>query len=114
LEASLKIKSIGTGSAGKTAAMAVMVVTFVIGLVISLGWLVFGGGGRRRRGFDDEVLYGPLAFIAMPIFFGLIAFVLGFVLAVIFNTAAGITGGIEVEVDGDDADAAKRGKEFDW
>lgn len=108
----MRIKSIGTGSAGKTAGMATMVVTFVIGLVISLGWLVFGG--RRRRGFDDELLYGPLAFIAMPIFFGAVAFLFGFVLAVIYNTAAGITGGVEVEVDGDDADAARRGKEFDW
>lgn len=108
----MRIKSIGTGSAGKTAAMATMVVTFVIGLIRSLGWLVFDMG-RRRRGFDDEVIFGPLAFIAMPIFFGAIAFVVGFVLAVIYNTAAGLTGGVEVEVDGDDADA-RRGKEFDW
>jgi hypothetical protein len=106
----VRVKSISTGSAGKTLAMSVMVVTFIIGLVISLGWLVFGG--RRRRGFDEEVLYGPLAFIAMPLFYGAIALVIGFVLAVIYNIAAGITGGVELEVEADDAE--RRGKEFDW
>lgn len=110
-EKPVRVKSISTGSAGKTLAMSVMVVTFIIGLIRSLGWLVFEMG-RRRRGFNDEVLFGPLAVIAMPLFFGLIALVVGFVLAVIYNVAAGITGGVELEVEADDAE--RRGKEFDW
>ena len=89
-----------------------MVVTFVIGLIRSLGWLVFDMGRRRYGG--DPVVFGPLAFVLMPLVFGTIAFVVGFVLAVLYNTASGITGGVEVDVDGEDADAARRGKEFDW
>ena len=110
----MRIKSISTTSAGKTLAMSTMVVAFIIGLVRSLGWLVFDVGPRRRGGPNfDTAMEWPFAFIAFPLFFGAIAFVVGFVLAVIYNIAAGITGGLDLEVEGDE-DAAKRGKEFDW
>ena len=111
----MKVKSITSTSAGKTLALGTMVVAFIIGLVRSLAWLVFDTGRGRRGGADfDDTVFGPFAFIAFPLFFGAIAFVVGFVLAVVYNIAAGITGGLELEVEGDDADAARRGKELDW
>lgn len=115
-ETRVRIKSIPSASGGKTLALCVMVVAFIVGVVRSLGWLVFEMGRDQRRrgpGFDD-VVTGPLAFLAFPLFFGAIAFVVGFVTATIYNISAGITGGLEVEVEGDDGDAARRGKEFDW
>lgn len=111
----MRIKSITTTSAGKTLAMSTVVVAFIIGLVRSLAWLVFDTGRGRRGGADfDDTVFGPFAFVALPLFFGAIAFVVGFVLAVVYNIAAGITGGLDLDVEGDDADAAKRGKELDW
>ncbi len=78
------------------------VVNAVMGLLIGAFVSLFAIGGAmfmpEGNGGAFGALFGVAAIVALPLFYGAVGFVGAFIGALIFNAAAGIVGGVEVEV----------------
>lgn len=92
------IKRIGPLSIAKIAGVVYAVFGLLVGALLSM----FAIGGAmfmpEGQGGSFGAIFGVAAIILMPIFYGLIGFVATFIGALIFNAAAGLTGGVEIEV----------------
>lgn len=94
------IKRIGPMSFAKVAGVVYAGIGLLIGALISLvsiGGSMFMPEGQSGIGMFGA-LFGVAAIVLMPIFYGVLGFVASFVGALIFNAAAGIAGGVEIEV----------------
>ena len=92
------IKRIGPMSIAKIAGIVYAVIGLVVGALFSL----FAIGGamfmpQEGSGFLGT-FFGIAAIIVLPILYGVMGFVTTFIAALIFNAAAGATGGVELEV----------------
>ena len=78
------------------------VIYAVIGLLFGAFMSLFAIGGAmfmpEGQGGMFGALFGAAAIVVLPIFYGVLGFVATFIGALIFNVAAGVTGGIEIEV----------------
>ena len=86
-------------SVAKVAALLYAGLGLIFGALFSLIGMVGVGAalaGTEGAGFLS-MIFGVGAIIIMPICYGLIGFIISFISASLFNVAAGITGGIEVE-----------------
>ena len=95
------IKRVGALSIAKIAAVLYAGIGLLLGLVFTLiGMAGFAG----RLGADSGapsflgMLFGVGAIVILPICYGLIGFVFTLIGAALFNAAARITGGVEIEV----------------
>lgn len=93
------ITKVSAISVAKVAAVLYAGVGLLIGALLSLlgmagltAALAETGGGAFF-----SVLFGVGAIIIMPIVYGIVGFIGSFIFASLFNVAAGMTGGIEVE-----------------
>jgi hypothetical protein len=89
------IRRIAPLSAAKVMAIVYAVIGLFIGAVISLVGFA-GGFGTQDLPFAG---FGIGAIIILPIIYGCIGFVAMLLIASLYNWAAGITGGIEIETD---------------
>jgi hypothetical protein len=71
----------------------------IFGALISLFTMVFGMGvGVGDSGnFMFPAIFGVGAIVMLPIFYGCIGFVGTLIMAALFNLAAGMVGGVEVD-----------------
>jgi hypothetical protein len=72
----------------------------ILGLVFGAFVTLFAFGGAfadQTAGTLGSMFFGAGAIVALPIFYGVMGFVMTLVMAVLFNLVAGITGGIEVD-----------------
>ena len=96
------LRGVGVFSAGKMAAVLYAVIGVVVGIILaalsSLGALASLAGGERGAGAFG-MFFGVGAIIICPILYGVIGALVWMLLAVLFNVAAGMIGGIELEVD---------------
>ncbi|MFH1511202.1 MAG: DUF3566 domain-containing protein [Candidatus Woesearchaeota archaeon] len=87
------VKSIGALSLAKIQGIVMAFFGLVIGIFVAalseIG-TVFGGPFFRL---------GYLAVIGLPIFYGAVGFVFGAVTALMYNAAAKLVGGLEIELD---------------
>jgi hypothetical protein len=96
------IKRVGPLSCAKVVAALYMIVGVAIGALISLGSMVGGMAGGMASdapwmtGIGAAI--GIAAIIVLPIVYGSIGFVATLIGAWLYNVAAGIMGGIEVDV----------------
>jgi hypothetical protein len=78
------------------------VVYAVVGLLFGAFMSLFAIGGAmfmpEGQGGVFGALLGVAAIVVLPVFYGALGFIGTFIGALIFNAAAGVTGGIEVEV----------------
>lgn len=92
------IKRIGPMSVAKIAGVVYAVIGLVFGAFMSL----FAIGGAmfmpEGQGGMFGALFGVGAIVVLPIFYGGLGFVGTFIGALIFNAAAGVAGGVEIEV----------------
>ncbi len=99
------IKSVGAFSVGKIMGIVNAVMGLIIGVVFALvGTLglmagVASGGGDSGPGGIMTLVFGAGAIIALPIIYGLMGFIGGLIMALVYNFVAGIIGGIELNVD---------------
>jgi hypothetical protein len=74
----------------------------VIGLILGAFMSLFAVGGALFMPEEGAGVFGAIfgvaAIVVLPIFYGVLGFVGTFIGALIFNAAAGLTGGIELEV----------------
>ncbi len=92
------VKRIGVLSSGKVYAVISGAFGLLFGAFFSLASLI-GFGLSTATGQEGAVgiLLGAGAVVVLPIFYGLIGFVGGVIQAWVYNLAAGVIGGVEVE-----------------
>jgi hypothetical protein len=90
------IKSVNPLSYAKISGLLGAVMGLILGAFMSL-FSVFGAFGGRGGGMF-AMLWGIGSIVFMPIFYAVCGFIFSFIGAIIYNFAAGIVGGIEVEV----------------
>lgn len=96
------IRRIGVGSAVKLFAAFYGVLGLIIGAFFALFALI--GAGMSATAADESMPawlgagLGMGAIVAFPIFYGLIGVVSGLVTAGLYNLVAGMTGGLEIDV----------------
>jgi hypothetical protein len=97
------IRRIGVGSAAKVAGVLYACIGLIAGVILALVSMVGAGVvAEAQRNSDVPPWIGPLfgmgAVIFLPICYGLLGLAIGAVTALIYNAAAGVTGGLELDV----------------
>jgi hypothetical protein len=90
------IKSVGAFSCAKIMGTLYVIIGLVFGGLVSL--VAMAGFGRGGSGFGGA-LFGIGAVIILPIFYGVLGFVATLIGAWLYNLAAGIVGGVELETE---------------
>jgi len=97
------IRRVGVGSAAKVGGALYAVIGLIIGLFVAAFSLLGAGIAAQAGAGDVPSFIGPLfgvgAIIFAPIFYGILGLI-GFALAAaIYNLVAGMTGGLELDVE---------------
>lgn len=74
------------------------IIAIITGFILGLIYTFFSGASFYQVGFS-EWLIGPFAIIFDPIIFGIFAFIVSIIIAIIYNSAAAKIGGIEFRMD---------------
>lgn len=90
------IKSVGAFSLAKIMGTLYVIVGLVFGGLLSL--VAMAGFGRSDSGMGG-MIFGIGAVIILPIFYGVLGFVFTLIGAWLYNIAAGIVGGVELETE---------------
>jgi hypothetical protein len=103
--AKVQIKRMGVLSCAKIYSITLAAMGLIIGVIYGLIFMVVGGammaGGGRDAGPAgvSSLVIGLVMMIAIPIFYGIIGFVAGIIGALVYNVAAGVVGGLEIEIE---------------
>jgi hypothetical protein len=95
------ITRVGPLSVAKIAGILYALIGLAIGAIFSLIGLAGMAGGLASESRDTALfgaLFGVGAIIAFPIFYGVLGFVMMLLMAALFNLAARLAGGVEVDV----------------
>lgn len=100
------IKRVNPISAAKIGGVLYGLLGLVIGACISIFALLFSG--MMARAADESgssifpsmfpMMFGAGAVVIMPIFYGVIGFVMTLISAALYNVASKVTGGVEIDV----------------
>ena len=94
------IRKVGIGSVVKIAGVLYALLGLVAGFFIALFAML--GLGLAAANNDAPAWFGPFfgvgAIIVLPIFYGVMGAIGGAIMGALYNVVAGITGGLEVEV----------------
>jgi hypothetical protein len=93
----MTITRVGPLSCAKVAGLLYVIVGLVAGAFISLAAMAGGLASNDEVGSTFGALFGVGAIILIPIFYGCLGFVMTLIGAALFNLAAGMVGGIEVD-----------------
>jgi len=96
------IKRVNPVSAAKIGGVLYGLLGLVIGACVSVFALLFSGAmaalsDDRNAGQMVGMMFGAGAIVIMPIFYGVIGFVMTLISAALYNVAAKITGGVEID-----------------
>jgi hypothetical protein len=91
------ISRIGPVSAAKVCGLVYAAIGLCIGVLVFLGSLL--GGAALGRAFGFGMGMGIGAVIILPIVYGAIGFIGTVIAAAVYNWAAGVVGGIEIDTD---------------
>jgi hypothetical protein len=100
------IKRVGALSLAKVAAVLYAGMGLLFGGLVSLFSLLGAAAWMTRPGAQPDgpggpmfgALFGVGAIILLPIFYGILGFIGTLIAATLFNVAARMTGGVEIEV----------------
>ena len=92
------VRSLGVLSVGKVMGIVYACVGLIAGGFISL--LSIAGASLSGGSGAGSVLFGAAAVVILPIFYGAMGCIGGILMALLFNLACGIAGGIQVETAG--------------
>ena len=85
-------------SVGKVAGLLYGAMGFVVGVIVSLAATIGGLAGHDTFGALAGGLVGIGAVVLLPILYGGLGFVVAIIAAWLYNLAAGVVGGIEIDV----------------
>ncbi len=104
--AKVQIKRMGVFSCAKIYSITLAAMGLIVGVIYGLIFIVLGGammaaGGGRDAGMagGSTLVIGLVMMIAIPVMYGIIGFIGGIIGALVYNVAAGIVGGIELELE---------------
>ncbi|HWS88455.1 MAG TPA: hypothetical protein VN282_15895 [Pyrinomonadaceae bacterium] len=103
--AKVQIKRMGVFSCAKIYSITLAAMGLIVGVIYGLIFIVLGGammaGGGRDAGMagGSTLVIGLVMMIAIPVMYGIIGFIGGIVGALVYNVAAGIVGGLELEIE---------------
>ncbi len=100
------IKRVSPMSAAKVGGILGVLLGLVIGACASLMMMAWGSAARSMPTGDDNLpaatgmigmLFGAGAIIILPIFYGVVSFVMSAIYAALYNLVAKWVGGLEIE-----------------
>jgi hypothetical protein len=96
----MTITRVGPLSVAKVAGLLYVVIGLIAGCVLSVfamaGGLAASAANTEYAG-PMAALFGVGAIVILPIFYGVLGFIGSLIMAALFNVAAGMVGGIEVD-----------------
>jgi len=105
--AQMVIKNVGVLSVAKVQGLIMACIGLIFGIIYGLVFLLFGaammaaGSGGRSGviGAGGSVVAGLIFMIVIPIFYGILGFVIGAITGLVYNIASKYVGGIELEIE---------------
>ena len=105
--AKMQIRRMGVFSCAKIYAIVMAAFGLVFGVLYGLFFMVIGGAmlaagsGARGEGAAGAggLVIGLVMMVVIPIFYGVLGFVMGAIGALVYNIAAGFVGGVELELE---------------
>jgi len=106
--AEMTIRRFNVFSVAKIQGFLGFVIGLLIGVVYGFFFMIFGAaisslapqGDSQTMGGVGAIVIGLLIMIAVPIFYGILAFIGGAIGALVYNVAAGVVGGVKFELEG--------------
>ena len=93
------LKSIGVFSLAKMMGTLYATIGFFVGLIFALLSVVGAGfAGSGSEGFF-ALMFGVGAVIILPVFYGVMSFIAGALIAALYNLIAGMAGGVELNLE---------------
>ncbi|MCP4654067.1 MAG: hypothetical protein GY856_01480 [bacterium] len=96
------LKRIGVLSCGKVSGLLYGIMGLIIGAIFTLVSLLGAAIGAMSSGSNEAwfgALFGVGAIIILPIFYGVLGFIMGIISAALYNLVAGFAGGLEIELE---------------
>jgi hypothetical protein len=84
-------------SIAKIAGLLYLILGLIFGAIVSLLALAGGMASGEEEGAFFGALFGVGAVVMLPIVYACLGFVMTLIMAALFNVAAGITGGVEID-----------------
>jgi len=104
--AEMTIRRFGVISVAKMYGLLMFIFGLVFGVIYGLILIVFGAaisamapGRDATAGGVSTVVMGVAMMIGLPIFYGVLGFIMGAIGALIYNAVAGIIGGVKFELE---------------
>ncbi len=105
--AEMTIRRFGVVSVAKMYGLLMFLFGLIFGVIYGLILIVFGAaisamgpGGDAAAGGIGTVAMGVGMMIGLPLFYGVLGFIMGAIGALIYNAVAGIIGGVKFELEG--------------
>jgi hypothetical protein len=104
------VRRVGVFSIAKIQGLLMFIIGLIIGVLYGLTVMIFGaaivasmqrGGGSANPalGGVSTIVAGLVIMIAFPIFYGIMGFIGGAIGGLVYNIAAGVVGGIKLELE---------------
>jgi len=95
------VKRVAPLSVAKVMGVLYAIGGLLVGALISVISIVGGaiGAGAGEGGNPFAMLFGAGAIIVLPIFYGVLGFIMTLIGAALYNFVASLVGGIEIEVE---------------
>src|SRR5215207_8919381 len=103
--AKVQIRRMGVFSCAKIYSITLAAMGLIVGVIYGLIFMVVGGammaGGGRDAGMagGSSLVIGLVMMIAIPVMYGFIGFIFGIIGSLVYNVAAGVVGGLELELE---------------
>jgi hypothetical protein len=104
--AEMTIRRFGVISVAKMYGLLMFIFGLIVGVLYGLFFIIFGaaitaaGGNQATASGVSTVVIGIGAMIGVPLFYGVLGFIMGAIGALIYNAVSGIIGGIKFELEG--------------
>ncbi len=110
--AKMQVRRVGVLSYAKMMAVTMAAFGLIFGVIYGLIFMVVGGaimagGGRDAGGAGvGSFAIGLIMMVAIPVFYGILGFIVGLISGLVYNIASGIVGGLELELENMDGGTA--------
>ena len=105
--AEMTIRRFGVISLAKMYGLLMFIFGLIIGVIYGLFFIVFGAAMSAAAGNSNATISGVSSavmgigfMIGVPIFYGILGFVMGAIGALIYNALSGIIGGVKFDLEG--------------
>ena len=106
--AEMTVRRVGVLSLAKIQGLIMFVIGLIIGVIYGLIIILLGAtmsslaprSESQAMGGISSVVVGLLIMIGAPIFYGILGFIGGAIASFVYNIAAGIVGGIKLDLEG--------------